>query len=206
MVGYEIDFLPVGSGEKSGDAITLRYVRDGVSWVHVIDGGNEETGYRLVEHIVTHYGTRTIDNLVLTHGDDDHSSGLRVVLEHLQVGVVWMNRPWMHASDLVPLFRDTRWTAQGLERRLREDFPILNEVERVALKRGVPVFEVFQGSQIGAFTVLAPTRQRYLSSVPLFSRTPDPISALAGWNTLGKSLGGAFEHDRALRCSIGHGI
>ena len=40
---YEIDFLPVGDGEKSGDAICLRYSYDGgESWhVGVIDGGTQ---------------------------------------------------------------------------------------------------------------------------------------------------------------------
>jgi hypothetical protein len=42
-VGHEVDFLPVGNGERSGDAIALRY-GDPLSndplrkWVVVIDG------------------------------------------------------------------------------------------------------------------------------------------------------------------------
>ena len=38
--GYEIDMLPVGSGEKSGDAIALRYGNDADGYkVMVVDGG-----------------------------------------------------------------------------------------------------------------------------------------------------------------------
>ncbi|NJM55078.1 MAG: DUF1501 domain-containing protein [Verrucomicrobiae bacterium] len=54
--GYEIDMLPVGSGEKSGDAIALRYGNstDGYK-VMVVDGGTLESGEKLVEHIKNNY-------------------------------------------------------------------------------------------------------------------------------------------------------
>ncbi len=42
---YEIDFLPVGECERSGDDICLRYSLDeDLSWyVGVIDGGTQES-------------------------------------------------------------------------------------------------------------------------------------------------------------------
>lgn len=46
-MGYEIDFLAVGEGERSGDAIALRVWRPGNldrQAVIVIDGGTKETG------------------------------------------------------------------------------------------------------------------------------------------------------------------
>ena len=36
--GYEVDFLPVGNGDKSGDAIVLRYGEPGSYKVMVVDG------------------------------------------------------------------------------------------------------------------------------------------------------------------------
>jgi len=64
---YEIDFLPVGEGERSGDAICLRYSSDqGKNWyVGVIDGGTQETGEPLCNHIDKYYNTDKIDFLGL---------------------------------------------------------------------------------------------------------------------------------------------
>jgi len=48
---YEVDFLPVET-DKSGDAIALRYTIDGVTRVHVVDGGYLKTGETIVEHVI----------------------------------------------------------------------------------------------------------------------------------------------------------
>ena len=70
---YEIDFLPVGEGDTSGDAIAVRY-GDGNEWrVMVYDGGTKASGKALVEHIKTHYGTTHVDFLVNSHPDQDHA-------------------------------------------------------------------------------------------------------------------------------------
>ncbi len=50
-LGYEIDFLPVGNGDKSGDAIAVRYGEPGNYKVMVVDGGTKESGQALVAHI-----------------------------------------------------------------------------------------------------------------------------------------------------------
>ena len=54
-MGYEIDFLPVGDGEKGGDAIVFRYgninSNRNEQVVGVIDGGTKESGEKIVEHI-----------------------------------------------------------------------------------------------------------------------------------------------------------
>ena len=56
-MGFEVDFLPVGDGEMSGDAITLRWgnlfgPRDHQTVV-VIDGGTKQSGQNLVQHLKT---------------------------------------------------------------------------------------------------------------------------------------------------------
>lgn len=58
QVGFEIDFLPVGEGERSGDAIAFRYGLPGSYRVMVVDGGTKASGEKLVEHIRLHYGTK----------------------------------------------------------------------------------------------------------------------------------------------------
>ena len=75
-VGYEIDFLPVGNGDKSGDAIAIRYGTQGNYKVMVVDGGTKESGQALVEHIKKYYKTDYVDYVVNTHPDQDHASGL----------------------------------------------------------------------------------------------------------------------------------
>jgi hypothetical protein len=60
-MGYEVDFQAVGEGERSGDAIALRYGNLNGSraeqTVITIDGGTLESGDELVKHIRNFYGT-----------------------------------------------------------------------------------------------------------------------------------------------------
>lgn len=185
MIELEIDFLHVGDGERSGDAIAFRYGRDGVYTVHIVDGGTVDSGNNLVTHIRQFYGNpRRIDHIVLTHADDDHSSGLRAIIEGFEIGAIWMNRPWLYAVEIIHLFRDSRFTVDGLAHRLRSDFPILADIEDMAVERRIPIYEAFQGARIGVFTVLSPARQRYLAMIPQFSRTPAPAQQVAGLASL----------------------
>ena len=90
-----------------------------------------------------------------------------------------MNRPWLYADELVDNFHDGRMTPRSLECHLRESFSILAEIEEMAAERGIPVHEAFRGTSVGAFTILAPSRARYLELVPQFSRTPEPAAQAA---------------------------
>ena len=188
-MGYEIDFMPVGSGERSGDAIAIRYGEYGAYTIHVVDGGTTEAGDAMVEHIREHYGNPSyIDHIVLTHGDDDHSSGLRKVIDEFNIGTIWMNRPWLYAAEIWHLFEDDRMTVESLERRLRDEFPILVEIEATAHRRNIPIYEAFQGAQIGGFIILSPTRMRYLDLIPQFTRTPEADREVGVQNGLAAAL------------------
>ncbi len=57
---FELEFLPVGDSSKAGDAILIRYGTNGQYQVIVIDGGTDESGDALVEHIERHYGAMTV--------------------------------------------------------------------------------------------------------------------------------------------------
>ena len=72
----------------------------------VIDGGTLDSGERLVNHIKTRTGPAGSHLVVSTHPDGDHSSGLTVVLEELEVERA------LDAQALGPQRRD-----QGLVRR-----------------------------------------------------------------------------------------
>ena len=50
---FEFDFLPVGDGERSGDAICVRFTSPtNGSYIHgVIDAGFEDDGDAIVRHV-----------------------------------------------------------------------------------------------------------------------------------------------------------
>ncbi len=169
---FEIDFLDV-EADRSGDAITLRYEVDGATYVHVVDGGFQDTGSSVVAHIKKHYGGTThIHNVVATHPDGDHAGGLRTVLEECDVDALWMLRPWIYADELI--LRFPRFTSvDNLKKRLREVYPNIAALEEIAEAQGIPICAPFQGSRIGAFTVMTPSRQRYLDLVVSSKKTPE---------------------------------
>lgn len=167
---YEVDFLPVG--KSNGDAITVRYdTPDGVM-VHVVDGGYSDTGTKIVEHIRNYYGENYhISHMVLSHADNDHATGLVEVMKQMTIKNLWMNRPWLFAEETVQYF-DPRFGVEGLIKRMREMHPYLVELEELAAKQGTKIHDVFQGAQIGNFTVLAPSRDRYIRLIPDLGKTP----------------------------------
>jgi len=184
-MGFEIDYLPVGEGEKSGDAIAVRFgnlrgSRD-QQVVMVIDGGTKDSGGRLVEHVRGHFGTDRIDLAWCTHADGDHASGLTVVLEQMEVGRLLMHQPWNHAEDIRSLFKDGRITDESLGIRIRASLQAAHDLEQVALRRGVPIVEPFQGDSAygGCVRVLGPSKEYYQGLIPQYRKTPDPVQAIA---------------------------
>jgi hypothetical protein len=185
---FEIDFLDVES-TKSGDAIPLRYALDGVTRIHVVDGGFQDTGDSVIRHIQAYYGNPSrVDRVVVTHPDRDHAGGLRRVLEEFEVGELWMLRPWEYADEIIDRFSRFN-SVENLKRRLKEVYPNLAALEDIAVRKGIQIYEPFQGMSIGAFTVLAPTRKRYLDLIVDSERTPESVeeekeSALAAVGSL----------------------
>jgi beta-lactamase superfamily II metal-dependent hydrolase len=173
---YEVDVLAVGDAGRSGDAIAMRYSLDGgPPQVLVIDGGNLEAGERLVALIRGEYGTNTVNNVVNGHPDSDHSSGLRRVLEQMDVRALWMHKPWDHVPNILDAFDDDRLTQKSVRRRVREALCAAHGVYEIAAEKRVPVFEPFQGSVIGGLTVLSPSREQYLALLPHFRSTPPAV-------------------------------
>jgi beta-lactamase superfamily II metal-dependent hydrolase len=173
-MGYEIDFIKVGDGERSGDAIALRYGIPGAYRVIVIDGGSKESGEELVAHIRTHYNTSRVDYLVNTHPDIDHASGLEVVLEQMTVGEAWVHQPWNYPERIHHWFADGRITVASLRDRLQDALYHAYRVEELATKKGIPVKEPFAGAMIGEhFVVASPARDWYLEIIAHFEKTPE---------------------------------
>lgn len=170
---YEIDFLPVGEGKKSGDAIALRYRVGDKSFIHVVDGGTLDSGQKLSDHISTYYdGATCVDHVVCTHADGDHSSGLCKILETKVVGTLWMNRPWLYVDEIFPLVDDGRITKSSLKQRLRNSYSYISKLETLALEKGIEIKEAFTGEEVGAFTICSPSRSTYIDLLVETNKTP----------------------------------
>lgn len=163
---YEVDFLPVGDGERSGDAIAARIGNLSgprhEQTVIVVDGGFQDDGDALVEHIVRYYRTDTVDFVINTHPDQDHTAGLISVVEQLHVGEVWMHDPWSRTST----------TPEGLDtaQKLRD----------AALDAGIPLREPFAGlaNYDRTVVILGPSEAFYQQQLDDFPRT-DAEKAIA---------------------------
>ena len=206
----EIDFIEAGDS-GSGDAIAIRRRLNGLDYFHVVDGGYADDGMKLVSHLRRFYGVRDhIHHVVLTHPDGDHATGLETVLSHFQVGCLWMKRPWKHVVDLMPMFRRYQ-DCDRLVARLKRDFPKVADLEALAIERRIPVSDAFAGAQIGDFTVLSPSRDRYLQLVVESDRTPVPdvdwasffgaLASPAAWgeeNLKGDTHGTSAENETSI--------
>jgi len=176
-MGVEVDFLPAGNGEKSGDAIALRfgdlYGEREQQKVVVIDGGFQDTGEQLVEHIRKYYKTERVDLAISTHPDGDHVSGLKVVLEEMSVSTLWMHLPWQHSKEIKKSFTDGRVTNKSIQEKLRKSLEQAGDLERLARERGVEIVEPFEGlTAFGRLRVLGPSKEYYEELLTCFKEMP----------------------------------
>jgi len=129
----------------------------------------------LVEHIRKYYNANFIDLVISTHPDADHSAGLYVVLEKIKVGMLWMHLPWKHTDGISKMFRDGRVSDDGVEEKLRKALDNALDLERLAKKLGVPIYEPFTG--VNTFDdrvrIVGPTQKFYESLLPDFRCTPE---------------------------------
>jgi len=186
-IGFEIDFLPVGNGDRSGDAIALRYGTACDYKVIVYDGGTKDAGQKLVDHIRKYYGTERVDYVISSHPDSDHAAGLSVVLKQLEVGELWMHRPWNYSSVILHYFKDGRITDTSLAARLKDEMTAAHALEQLANKLGIPIYEPFSGSIIGGFVVLSPEKNWYVHDlIAEFQKSPEQKEADTSWIMLKK--------------------
>ena len=198
-MAYEIDTIgvPHDQAAKDADAICLRWKAEmndsDVSeyQVGVIDGGFEAHGDAMVKHMNTYYfddpyerkdsSEKIVDFVVVTHPDIDHVLGLKSVLDKFCVKRLYMNRPWLYAEELFPHVDDGRITVESLERRLREKYTAIADIEEIANERGIQVYEAFQGTRIeNALEVLSPSRGFYLEMLIESEKTPLETKGVTG--------------------------
>ena len=146
-VMYEIDFLPVGDGEKSGDAIAMRFTRPDTGTVAVvtIDAGFHDDGEALAEHVHRYYGPNGVDLAILTHPDGDHIGGMGELLRGTRVRELWLHRIGIHGGASLP-------ASDAVE-----------ELIDLADSVGTKVYEYWAGARAfgGALTILGPTEAYY---------------------------------------------
>ena len=178
-MGYEIDFLPVERGEKSGDAIAFRIgnlegSRD-EQFVGIVDGGYTENGEKLVNHVNKYYGTNEVDLVVSTHPDDDHALGLESVIDLMDVKTLWMHQPWNHADKIRRMFTNERLTTRGLSDKFTRSLEAAKTIERIARAKGIPIIEPFAGEGVLAgnrVAVAGPSRAYYQQLICDFDCAP----------------------------------
>ncbi len=181
-MGYEIDFLPVDAGERSGDAIALRfgnlypdYLNQWVTsqTVVVVDGGYQDAGTALVGHIQKYYASDYVDLAVSTHPDANHVNGLRMVLEQMRVGELFLHRPWLHAAEVARMIGQG-FTEVRVRELLRRSLEGARDLESLAIARGVPITEPFTGITRfdGQLRVVGPSVAYYESVLPWFRGMP----------------------------------
>jgi beta-lactamase superfamily II metal-dependent hydrolase len=177
-MAYEIDFLPVGDGERSGDAIALRFgnLQQGEQTVVTIDGGTKESGEALVQHVKTFYKTERVDAVICTHSDADHASGLTEVLESLDVRRLIMHLPWQHAENIDNLFKDPRITANSIMSRFKKSLDNAHELASLAEQKGIPIVEPFSDTIAvnDHWAVLSPSTEFYEALLLEFRAAPEP--------------------------------
>jgi beta-lactamase superfamily II metal-dependent hydrolase len=182
-MAFEIDYLAVGEGEKAGDCIALRFgdlsSLDNQKVV-VIDGGFIDTGEELIKHVNTHYKTNKVDLVISSHADGDHSSGLTIVLEKMNIGALVMHQPWNYAEEIKDKFKHPRITSGGIESKLEASLRHVSELEDIATRKKIPIYEPFSGLKAfdGKMQVLGPDLEYYKELIPQFRGTPEPAKSL----------------------------
>lgn len=174
---YEIDYIPVGTGEKGGDAIAIRYgdfSSPTTQNIIVIDGGTKDSGKKLVEHIKTYYNSAYIDVVIASHLHSDHISGLTEVLENFTVGKLVVHTPWDHTSAIKKMTKTTS-TIGALQTKLEKSVSGLSELVDLATSKNITIQSPFQGEHIiqGQLAVLGPSKNYYQELLANFGITPE---------------------------------
>jgi beta-lactamase superfamily II metal-dependent hydrolase len=131
-----------------------------------------------------------VDLVISTHPDSDHTSGLRTVLQELNVGRLWMHKPWEHSERIRDLFKDGRITDESLKERLRRAYRYAHELEQLAIQKKIPITEPFTGVSFGdgIIKVLGPTKKYYQELLLESAKTPETKSEDFGLRGLTKAF------------------
>lgn len=165
---YEIDFLSNSSVNQDSDSILFRYMPEGAQeFVHVLyDGGVKAFGETIDKHLRDYYNTEKLDYVIISHPDNDHTSGIIELFGKIKIEKIYMNCPWNYIEDLWTYVDDGRKTKESLKQELYSSYPNVKEIEDLANEYSIPVLPVFQGSYItDEIKVLSPSKTFYIEQI-----------------------------------------
>lgn len=177
-MSYEIDFIGVSEETKDATAICFRWKNpDGNYTVGVFDGGISTYGVTLKNHLNTYYfngeDDKTIDFVICSHPHQDHAAGLTEILENFNVKALYMNLPWSYRDELYDKVNDARITPESLEKRLKEKYNYITELEKITIEKDIPVYTALEGTKISdKLTILSPSKDFYLQLLVESDKTP----------------------------------
>lgn len=176
-MGYEVDFLHVGEKSNSGDAILLHFGDgDNLSdWnVVLIDGGFSADGEKIVSKVEEYYKKDKIDLVISTHPDQDHINGLSYVIENIEVGELWIHKPWEHNQTIFNNVVDGRHTEKSIGEKLKQVVSKAHNLVEIAETKGIEVKEPFTGLNAfnGKIKILGPTKEYYHTLISDFDGMP----------------------------------
>lgn len=184
-MAYEIDFIGSPGVEKDNDAIAFRYYsyQESRYVVCVFDGGTTKVGEMLSNHLARYYLSPDtincgIDYVFCSHADSDHSAGLRTILENHKVRHLVMNRPWLFLEEIYEKVKDGRITKESLEKRLKEQYSFIADLEKIANERNIPILNGFQNTKLeGSLCICSPSKNSYLDRLSESPKTPEMESS-----------------------------
>lgn len=184
-MAHEIDFIGSDKTEKDYDAIGFRYKTPSGRFIKCIyDGGTSEVGKDVVAHVEEYYfsdAERKVDMVFCSHPDLDHAAGLREVLSSVKVDYLVMNRPWDYVDELFDRVKDGRITKESLERTLREKYKFVDDLEKLAVEKGVRILPGIVGTRLyQGMNILSPTKEFYIERLVDSAKTPAMESNKSG--------------------------
>lgn len=168
IMKYEIDFLSNSSVNQDSDSILFRYMPEGAQeFVHVLyDGGVKAFGETIERHLKDYYDTEKLDCVIISHPDNDHTSGIIELFGKIEIGKIYMNCPWNYIESLWPYINDGRKTKDSLKQELYGSYPNVKRIEDLANEYKIPVLPIFQGEYINdEIKVLSPSKTFYIEQI-----------------------------------------
>ena len=110
--------------------------------------------------------------MICSHPDQDHASGLIEVIEKFEIGKIIMNIPWNYIDDIWDNINDRRISKESLEKRLKDDYPYVAEIEKLAKEKGIEIIEGFEDKQINEnLKILSPSKEFFIELLKKSKKT-----------------------------------
>lgn len=191
-MGFYIDMIDVGEGDSF--LLTLDDPGGGAVYV-LIDGGTEEAGDKVVQHVTSHtFGTLAL--VIGTHLDNDHIGGLIKVVRNLTIQQFVLNVP----EGLL-----NRW--QGFKTLVRQSGK-RPQIERAAksLERAEELMNVLSANNLTPTQALA-GQGWTCGEVQLNVLNPTPARLAAAWTEQKfEEMRGVYSPYRELVTLLGGGL